>query len=62
MQMSGAPFGLDERLWQILVCPGPDHGSLIADEAASQLVCTVCAARFDVRDGLPIMLLPQAAE
>jgi uncharacterized protein YbaR (Trm112 family) len=60
--MPSAPFGLDERLWQILVCPAPDHGTLIADEPASQLVCTQCGARFDVRDGLPIMLLPEVAE
>lgn len=59
--MSAAPFGLDERLWQILVCPGPEHGSLVADESAHQLVCTECHARFDVRDGLPIMLLPEAS-
>lgn len=58
--MSAAPFGLDERLWEILVCPGPEHGALTADFDAQQLVCTQCSARFDVRDGLPIMLLPEA--
>jgi uncharacterized protein len=58
--MSAAPFGLDERLWEILVCPGPEHGALTADLDAEQLVCTQCGARFDVRDGVPIMLLPEA--
>jgi uncharacterized protein YbaR (Trm112 family) len=62
MSRPPAPFGLDERLWEILVCPGPDHGELAVDEAAHQLVCTACAARFDVRDGLPIMLLSESQD
>ena len=36
--MSAAPFGLDERLWEILVCPGPEHGALTADLDAQSTV------------------------
>jgi len=32
----------------------------MADEAAGQIVCTDCAARFDVRDGVPVMLLAES--
>lgn len=51
------PLGLPRVLWDVLACPCPAHGSLIADEAAGQLVCTVCGSRFDVVDGVPVMLL-----
>lgn len=49
------PLGLDPRLWDLLVCPGPDHGALKAE--GDEIVCTVCASRFRVEDGIPVMLL-----
>ena len=55
----GAP-GLDPRLWEILACPCEAHGALVADEAANQIVCTVCKARFDIENGIPVMLMREA--
>jgi uncharacterized protein YbaR (Trm112 family) len=54
------PLGLDPRLWEVLACPGPDHGAVVADESTGEIVCTVCGLRFPVRDGIPVMLLDQA--
>lgn len=46
---------LDERLQQILVCPAC-RSSLEYKERRKVLICTECAARYEVRDGIPIML------
>ncbi len=43
-----------EELLDILACPSPDHAALeLADDT---LVCTVCASRFPIRDGIPVLL------
>jgi uncharacterized protein YbaR (Trm112 family) len=54
-----APLGLDPRLWEVLACPCPAHGELIADEKASTLTGTCCGAVFAVEDGIPVMLLAE---
>lgn len=51
------PLGLDPVLLEVLACPCPQHATLTVDESASQLVCDACARRFDVRDGIPVLLL-----
>lgn len=50
---------LDERLLEILVCP-KCKGELEynADEAA--LVCPKCALVYEIRDGIPVMLIDEA--
>jgi uncharacterized protein len=51
---------LDARLLEILVCPkckGPVEHRLDPEE----LVCPVCRLRYEVRDGIPIMLIDEAA-
>ena len=58
--MSTAPLGLDPVLWQVLACPCPAHGALIADEASSTLTCTECGLAFPVRDGIAVMLIDEA--
>ena len=60
-----APFGIAPALWEVLACPCPAHGSLIAvsggtDPAGDRLVCTVCGLRFPIRDGIPVMLIDSA--
>ena len=57
--MSGAtgPLGLSQVLWDVLACPCPAHAPLTADEAAGQLICTDCGRRFDVKDGVPVLLI-----
>lgn len=55
-----ASLGVSAELWDVLACPCPKHAAVMADEAAGQIVCTDCAARFDVRDGVPVMLLAES--
>jgi len=50
---------LDPKLVEILACPQPHHAPVVAD--ADELVCTECGARYPVRDGIPIMLIDEAA-
>ena len=58
-------LGLDPDLLDILACPAPDHGSLRAgtpeDGDAYALTCTSCDRRFPVSDGIPVLLLSEAA-
>jgi uncharacterized protein len=47
---------LDERLLDILVCPAC-RSSVEYKERRHVVVCTECARRYPVQDGIPIMLL-----
>ena len=57
---ANGPLGLDPALWEVLACPADDHGAVVADESANEIVCTVCGLRFPVRDGIPVMLIDEA--
>ncbi len=59
-QYPNSPLGLSPHLWDVLACPCPKHAPVEADEAAGDIVCTACATRFPVRDGIPVMLLDEA--
>ncbi len=50
---------LDPRLIDILACPAPHHAPVT--EVDNELVCTECGLRFPIRDGIPVMLLDEAA-
>ena len=50
---------IDPYLAEVLVCP-VDKSDLEEDPSASRLVCTECARRYPVRDGVPIMLVEEA--
>jgi uncharacterized protein len=50
---------LDPLLLDVLACPAPDHANLRYDEEAQTLTCTSCARVYEVRDGLPILLLDE---
>lgn len=50
---------LDEKLLEILVCP-KCKGELEYRAEQSELVCQACSLRYEVRDGIPIMLLDEA--
>ena len=56
----GSPLGLSPHLWDVLACPCPQHAKVEADVEAGEIVCTACATRFPVRDGIPVMLLDDA--
>jgi uncharacterized protein len=50
---------LDPQLLQILVCP-KCKGDLEYRETENELVCATCKLRYEVRDGIPIMLIDEA--
>lgn len=50
---------LSEQLLSILVCP-KCKGELEYREAESALLCHACKLRYEVRDGIPIMLIDEA--
>ena len=54
--------GIPATLREILACP-KCHGSLQDEttERGSALVCSACALRFPIREGLPVLLIEQAA-
>ncbi|MDQ1731435.1 MAG: uncharacterized protein QOK10_1594 [Pseudonocardiales bacterium] len=55
---------LSAELVAILACPSADHAPLrleISDGTTQELVCTSCASRFPVRDGIPVLLADEAA-
>jgi len=59
-QAGAAPLGVASALWDVLACPCPSHAPVEPDEAAGCAVCTRCRTTFDVRDGIPVMLLDEA--
>jgi uncharacterized protein len=50
---------LDKELLDILVCP-KCHGELTLEETPPSLVCPACSLRYEIRDGIPIMLIDEA--
>ena len=55
-----AALGIPADLWDVLACPCPQHAPVTADEATGRVVCTACQTSFEVRDGIPVMLLDEA--
>ena len=51
---------ISPQLKEILVCP-TCHSDLDEDEAKSVLRCTQDGTEFPVRDGIPIMMVPEDA-
>jgi uncharacterized protein YbaR (Trm112 family) len=55
---------LDPVLLEVLACPAPDHAPLSLGEPgqpdALSLTCTECGRIYDVRDGIPVLLLDEA--
>jgi uncharacterized protein YbaR (Trm112 family) len=60
--LTGRPavLGISADLWDVLACPCPQHATVAADEQSGRIVCTVCETSFEVRDGIPVMLLDEA--
>ena len=50
---------IDRQLLDILVCP-KCKGELEYREQQSELVCKQCRLRYEIRDGIPIMLIDEA--
>jgi uncharacterized protein YbaR (Trm112 family) len=53
---------LDPQLLEILACPDTHHAPLIYDDPAQTLTCTECGRIFEIRDGIPVLLLDEARE
>jgi uncharacterized protein len=51
---------LDPLLLEILACPDTHHAPLTYDDAAQTLTCTECGRIFEIRDGIPVLLLDEA--
>jgi uncharacterized protein len=53
-------MSLDPLLLEILACPDTHHAPLDYDEAGQTLTCTECRRIFEIRDGIPVLLLDEA--
>ncbi len=53
-------MSLAPELLEILACPDTHHAPLAYDESAQTLTCTQCARVFEIRDGIPVLLLDEA--
>jgi uncharacterized protein YbaR (Trm112 family) len=53
---------LDPALLDILRCPDEHHAPLDYDESGQTLTCTECRRIYEVRDGIPVLLLDEARE
>jgi uncharacterized protein YbaR (Trm112 family) len=54
-------MALDPALLEILACP-EDKGPLYYVEAESMLYNARLHRRYDVRDGIPVMLIPESTQ
>ncbi len=50
---------ISEELLAILACP-KCKGEVVLDEKLGGLVCHKCALFYEIRDGIPIMLIDEA--
>lgn len=50
---------LDEKLLEVLVCP-KCKGDLEYREKEEALLCHRCRLRYNVEDGIPVMLIDEA--
>ncbi|GGK15373.1 hypothetical protein GCM10010124_05070 [Pilimelia terevasa] len=53
-------MSLDPALLEILACPDTHHTPLAYDAAGQTLTCGECRRVFEVRDGIPVLLLDEA--
>jgi uncharacterized protein len=50
---------LSKNLLDILVCP-KCKGTLILDEKKDGLICDKCRLLYEIRNGIPVMLVDEA--
>ncbi len=53
---------MDPALLEILRCPDEHHARLDHDPQAATLTCTECRRIFEIRDGIPVLLLDEARQ
>jgi len=50
---------IDKKLLQILACP-KCKGDIQLDEEKKGLICWNCKLLYEIRDGIPVMLIEEA--
>jgi uncharacterized protein YbaR (Trm112 family) len=58
-ERTGEQSMVDPQLLEILVCP-QCKGELEYRAKQAELVCHKCQLRYEIRDGIPIMLIDEA--
>ena len=53
-------MSVDPALLEILRCPDEHHARLTHDAAEQTLTCTECGRIYEIRDGIPVLLLDEA--
>ncbi|WP_432979731.1 Trm112 family protein [Dactylosporangium sp. CA-233914] len=53
-------MSVDPALLAILRCPDEHHAELTLDADEQTLTCTECGRIFQIRDGIPVLLLDEA--
>ena len=51
---------MDAALLEYLRCPDEHHAELTYDADAQTLTCTECRRIFEIRNGVPVLLLDEA--
>jgi len=51
---------IDQELLDILACPFDKKGNLIYDEENQKLICRECGRRYNIHNGIPVMLIEEA--
>lgn len=52
---------LDERILDIIVCPKCKK-DLVLSEDKTGLICNQCKLLYEIKDGIPIMLIDEAKQ
>jgi uncharacterized protein YbaR (Trm112 family) len=52
-------MSIDKKLLEILACP-KCKGDIRLTEAEDGLICDACKLLYEIRDGIPIMLIDEA--
>ncbi|GAA3450276.1 Trm112 family protein [Dactylosporangium matsuzakiense] len=55
-------MSVDPALLAILRCPDEHHAELRHDAEEQTLTCTECGRIFEIRDGIPVLLLDEARQ
>ncbi|MDZ4164698.1 MAG: Trm112 family protein [Smithellaceae bacterium] len=52
---------VNEKLLEIIACP-KCKGKVILDESAGGLICRPCRLYYEIKDGIPVMLVEEAKQ
>jgi len=52
-------MSISKELLEILACP-KCKGDIILDEKKNRLICKNCKVYYEIKDGIPIMLIEEA--